>query len=233
MEENKLGKFTIQYLNSNEYHTIKREIWGQDCYYFETKKDNPYIIDIGSHIGISILYFKHIYPNSKILGFEPNPNTFKILEDNVYINNLKEVSLINKAIWKEKGTKKLYIDNSNYNWESNSSFLEHSWSGKENTKPILVKTTTLDDYLTNTYVDCLKIDTEGSELSILKSIRKYIYNINNIFIEYHPTKGNKIKDITDVLGKNFSITYYNEGKEIKKPSDKDLITIKAALTIQR
>ena len=33
-------------------------------------------------IGLSIFYFKSIYPDSTILGFEPNPENFEILKKN-------------------------------------------------------------------------------------------------------------------------------------------------------
>ncbi|HET9857138.1 MAG TPA: FkbM family methyltransferase, partial [Chthoniobacterales bacterium] len=41
------------------------------------------ILDIGSNIGASILYFHRQFPDAKIFGFEPHPDTFRILEKNV------------------------------------------------------------------------------------------------------------------------------------------------------
>ena len=49
------------------------KIWGNEEYYFETSNPSPYILDLGSNIGISITYFKSLHPNARIIAFEPNP----------------------------------------------------------------------------------------------------------------------------------------------------------------
>src|SRR6266436_3162621 len=41
------------------------------------------ILDIGSNIGASIIYFQHQFPDAEIFGFEPHPDTFRILQKNV------------------------------------------------------------------------------------------------------------------------------------------------------
>lgn len=225
MESTKLGKFEVVYPNQREFHSIKREIWGQDCYYFETDNPKPFIIDIGAHIGISVLYFKALYPNSNIIAFEPNPKNLDYLNENILINGLDDTSVIPKAIWKENGVKKLYIDSTDNDWNSNSSFLEGSWNGKENTESISVETTRLDEFIENRCVDCLKLDVEGSEISILKSIKKYFNNIENIFIEYHPTSTNRIKDLENLLKGSFNLEFYDEGSLLKKPADNKLLTV--------
>jgi len=217
MESTKLGKYTLLYPNKKEYHILKREIWNQDIYYFDTDKDCPLIVDIGSHIGISVIYFKALYPNSHILAFEPNPLSFEILEENVNSNGLDNIQLINKAISSDNSIKDFYIDNSNNQWYSNSSFLKNSWSGKESTKNIKVECTRLDDYVKDiNKIDMLKIDTEGSEYEILNSHKQILSKVNNISVEYHPVKGSKIEKILTLLKQHFDIKILYEGEEIKK-----------------
>lgn len=41
------------------------------------------ILDIGSNLGASILFFHRRFPTARIYGFEPHPETFRILEANV------------------------------------------------------------------------------------------------------------------------------------------------------
>ncbi|MBP6976477.1 FkbM family methyltransferase [Candidatus Dojkabacteria bacterium] len=227
MESTKLGKYTILYPNKKEYHTLKREIWNQEIYYFETDTNCPYIVDIGSHIGISILYFKALYPNCKILAFEPNPISFGILKENVFNNGLEDIQLINKAISSDSSLKDFYIDNSKQNWESNSSFLKNSWSGKESTKSIKVECTRLDEYIKDIEnIDMLKIDTEGSEYEILNSHKNNLNKVKNISVEYHPVKNSKIEKILIVLREYFDIKIFFEGEEIKNMVNDKLLTIK-------
>jgi FkbM family methyltransferase len=40
------------------------------------------VLDLGSHIGTSILYFRAVYPEARIIGIEPDPEAFKLLEQN-------------------------------------------------------------------------------------------------------------------------------------------------------
>ena len=225
MQETKLGKFSVVFPNSKEYHSIKREVWGSDIYHFETEKDSPLIVDIGSHIGISVLYFKAIYPNSKIFAFEPNPISFSILEENMSRNSLKDVTTVNKAIWTQNGKRAFYIDNTQKEWNSNSSFLEKSWTGKEHTKKVEVETTTLEKYIPDN-IDMLKIDTEGSELEILKANERILKKVSNISIEYHPVKGSNSEDILNILKRYFHIDIYFEGKLLKRTVKGKLLTIK-------
>lgn len=226
MNSTRLGRFNITFLNEKEYHTIKREIWGKEIYYFESTNISPFIIDIGAHIGISVLYFKQLYPNSHILAFEPNPISFDILKQNVEINRLDGVTLINSAVYSQNGISILYIDDSGQNWHSNSSLLKNSWTGKEKTKPIQIQSTRLDSYVKNIpIIDMLKIDTEGSEENILKSHKNILDSVENIVVEYHPTIGRKINKILEILKPYFDIQVFYEGQITKNVPNNKLLTI--------
>jgi FkbM family methyltransferase len=225
MQETKLGKYSVIYSNSTEYHSLKREIWGQDIYHFESDNEEPFIVDIGAHIGISILYFKSIYPKSRILAFEPNPVTFEILKQNIFNNGLEDITVVNKAVWIQNGKKEFYIDSSEDQWHSNSSFLEKSWSGKEETKKITVETTRLDEYIDGD-IDLLKMDTEGMEYPILNAHKKVLSKVKNIVLEYHPRRESKPIELVNLLDQYFEMDILSDGKILKKLINNKLLTIK-------
>ncbi len=226
MNATRLGSFDITFLNEKEYHTIKREIWGKEIYYFESTNISPFIIDIGAHIGISVLYFKQLYPNSHIFAFEPNPISFDILKQNIEINGLDGITLINSAVYSQNGISTLYIDDSGQNWHSNSSLLKNSWTGKEKTKPIQIQSTMLNSYVKNiSIIDMLKIDTEGSEENILKSHKNILGSVENIVVEYHPTMDKKINRILEILKPYFDIQIFYEGQITKNIPNNKLLTI--------
>lgn len=227
MESTKLGKYKILYTNRREYHTLKKEIWGENIYSFKSEKDSPLVIDIGGHIGISVLYFKSLYPNCKIVVFEPNPLSFEVLIENIQINGLKGVKPINMAISSQNGMSNFYIEKTNQGWYSNSSFLVNSWDGKQRTKLIEVECTRLDNYIDESdTIDMLKIDTEGSEFKILNSHIDILKKVENISVEYHPIKGSKIEKLLSILQPYFILEIYHEGKLLKKPLIGKLLTIK-------
>ena len=225
--QSNIGKYKVSYFNEQEFHLLKREIFTYDCYYFDSNNPKPLIIDVGSYIGLSILYFKNIYPNSKVIAFEPILESFEKLEENIFINNIQNIELHNSAILDSDGEKEMYLDSTDLKRFSVASFNKDAWNSEVPSKKITTKTEKLSKYLKQD-VDLLKLDVEGSEQGILKGVTEYFDNIRNIILEYHPTNNQSIDKIIDLLNKKYDITIFYEGKKIKNKIPKDkLLTIKA------
>lgn len=223
----RIKEYSVTYLCKKELVILEKEIFRDEIYNLDLKTDNPVIYDLGSHIGMSILYFKMKFPKSKIVAFEPNPNTFFILEENVENNKLENVYLNNFALGNKDLERELYIDCSDLNAFSTSSFTKDAWNGKQKTIPIIVESKKLSNYI-NEDIDLLKIDTEGEELNILKDLEesKKLELVKNIILEYHPKKVSQLKKILSILNKNnFSLSYVREGIPIQEPIE-ELILVK-------
>lgn len=211
----KINHFEVTYFNKEELDILKEEIFQKEIYHIKLDSNSPTILDVGSHIGLSILYFKLLYPNSKITAFEPNPNIFPLLEENIYLNNIKDVKLHNIALGKEFRQRELYIDASGGGAFSTSSFYKNAWNGKQKTLPIEVKVEKLSKYIDRN-IDLLKIDTEGAELEILEELeeRDKLRYIKNIALEFHPTNKNKYQKIKKLLSRNsFQLKENREDRE--------------------
>jgi len=181
-EHTKFKNYSIHYLDKKEYHVIKKEIFNQEVYSFEFDKNPVNIVDIGAHIGLSVIYFKEQFPNSRIIAFEPNPCNFELLEKNVFNNNLRNVECIQKAISSKKEEKHLYYNTSN---TSTSSFQRNAWNGMEKEQEkVLVECITLNDFV-NMDVDLLKMDIEGLEEEVILSSREALQCVSNIVFEFH------------------------------------------------
>ncbi len=223
----------VRYTNSQEYHTIKNEIFNTDAYYLELESDNPVIVDCGAHIGISMLYYKYHSPNSIIYAYEPNPISFQILQENIVINGLKNVEAINKAADLKDSTKELHIDN-NDGWYSTASYTSGTWKGTEKTVPVTIQTVDFRNEIeriikTHQNIDLLKIDIEGYELKILVHIQSNLNKVSNLIIEYHPSlkkQFSKIKHIVE--GKYSKVVYIQEGKDVKSPDLNQLCIIRCS-----
>jgi FkbM family methyltransferase len=225
--QTKLGKYKVKYFNQEEYHLLKKEIFTNNCYYFDSDTPNPYIIDVGAYIGLSVLYFKREYPNSKITAFEPNPFTLELLKENIFNNNIEDVDIHNSAIWINDCNKNIFVDNTGYERFSVASFLPKAWSSNVESSPIEVECEKLDPYLNNV-VDLLKLDIEGAEQKVLKSIQKYFIKIKNIIVEFHPTQNQDIDKFISILKPYYNISIDYEGRDVTKSYPKDkLLTIKA------
>jgi FkbM family methyltransferase len=154
------------------------DIFIDQQYFFKSDSPRPFIIDCGSNIGMSILYFKTLYPESAIIGFEPAPDNFRILTENIRQNRLKDVVLVNKAVGGEEGKMKFYGDDS-----LTASLVASRAAGQRVTEVDVVR---LSGYIDRP-VDFLKLDIEGAEPVVLEDLAKTskLQMIRQMTIEYH------------------------------------------------
>ena len=59
---------------------VLEEIFVQQVYDRPSLPEPAVIVDLGSNIGLSVLYFKLRYPDSRVFGYEADEQTFKRLE---------------------------------------------------------------------------------------------------------------------------------------------------------
>jgi len=205
----KIQGYEIGYTNKEEFHILKDEIFNKEIYNIDLnlkngeKNDTPLIFDLGAHIGLSILYFKIKYPNSKIVAFEPNSNIFPILQENVECNGLENVELHNIALGSKDEVRTFYIDNSGADAFSTGSFNKDAWNGEQKSTPISVKCEKLSKYISEE-IDILKMDIEGAETEVLKELIEAdkLKYIKNILIEYHPINNGNSRNIISLLNEN-------------------------------
>ncbi|MFA7627979.1 MAG: FkbM family methyltransferase [Candidatus Dojkabacteria bacterium] len=226
----KIGKYSVSYFNKIEFRNLKKEIFKEEIYNLDINKDKSEslnIIDVGAYIGLSILYFKSRYPNANITAFEPNPNVFPLLEENIEYNNIKNVKLHNIAIGKESGKRELYVESSGFAAFSTASFRKDAWNGKQKSRPIVVKTEPLSKYI-DKKVDLLKIDTEGTEYEIIKELDDSgsFSKIENLLVEYHPSKNSKLQNLEKILKRNgYEVSYKQDGKELEEATEELILIV--------
>lgn len=145
-----------------------------DKIYQQQLPARPYIIDCGANIGLSVIFLKRLCPAAEIVAFEPDEKNFELLSKNVASFGYQHVSLRKEAVWIENTT--LHFSNEG----SMSSKIESS----ENANTYEVKAIRLKD-LIDRKVDFLKIDIEGAEYKVLCDLEDALFNVNNLFVEYH------------------------------------------------
>jgi FkbM family methyltransferase len=173
--EIKLFKKEFKYHNGLAFYDTYNEVFGSEIYEFKTENNKPIIIDCGSNMGISVLYFSKKYPNAEIVAFEPDESVLPFLEKNIYSQGIKNVELHKKAVWIEETELIFYTDNG----LGGRIGMEY-----KNQVPKVVKAIRLRNLL-NKPIDMLKMDIEGSEYTVLKDCENQLHHINHIFVEYH------------------------------------------------
>jgi len=157
------------------------EIFLREQYRFESGKRRPVVLDVGSNIGLSILYFKSLFPDARITGFEPDPQAFPILEANVRANQLADVVLLNRAVYDGRRSIDLYGSS-----QSVGSPQTSTRSGRVDGVGTPVPATTLSEHVTEA-VDFVKLDVEGAELVVVQELERSgkLALVDRIAIEYH------------------------------------------------
>ncbi|KKP68378.1 MAG: hypothetical protein UR66_C0006G0079 [Candidatus Moranbacteria bacterium GW2011_GWE1_35_17] len=183
-----------------------KEIFSDEIYKFQSGTESPVIYDCGANVGTSVLYFKKLFPKSKIKAFEADEKIYKILKENV--GDLNDVELIHKAVW-------VNDENLTFNSEgADGGSLVGNFNDKQTVKALRLK-----DLLENEEViDFLKMDIEGAESEVIRDCANSLKNVKNIFVEYHSFKNQKqdLDEILIVLRKN-GFRYFLE--TINKPTN--------------
>jgi FkbM family methyltransferase len=123
------------------------------------------------------LYFKRLFPDCRIIAYEPDPDIFQLLSENVKNSNLQNVELRQAGVWVEDTDLVFYSEGS----LACSSMVDFISAG--NTKKIRAER--LRPVLQRHKIDFLKIDIEGAENRVLFDIESELENISHLFFEYH------------------------------------------------
>ena len=143
------------------------------------------VVDIGSYTGIYALVASKSSKKLRVIAFEPNPDLFAALQQNIKINSVKNCATVPFALDSEPGQAYLYLNHDVHT--SVGSLLQTSSAGKK----MLVNKTTLDIYCENEKIkniDLMKIDAEGYEINILQGSKHIIGNSIPIILMESLTK---------------------------------------------
>jgi len=143
----------------------------------------PVLIDLGGNIGLWSLEFKRVYPDSEIHILEPSSAAFKKLAANT--KHQRNITIHNLAVDVENGSRLLHSDQPG---SGMASFYERNLNhfGIEIKNTESVECTKIDDFIQQNGIspNCLKIDIEGHELSILRSVTSIGQKFRVILFEF-------------------------------------------------
>jgi FkbM family methyltransferase len=175
----KFGDFQLEVPDTMSFLWQHKEIFADDFYYFETTRPQPVIYDCGANVGMSVLYFKKLYPDARVLAFEAEPEIAALLAKNLKANAVTGVEIIDKAVW-------INEDGIWFGSESADSSSIYSTAEKKKISSVRLK-----DFLSKeNHIDFLKIDIEGAEKEVLADCRDSLGNVQNLFVEFHSYIGN-------------------------------------------
>jgi FkbM family methyltransferase len=181
-----LGSTTLfgkpfEFVDAPSFLSARREIVDRLVYEFACAGDNPRIVDVGANVGVSVAWFKHRYPGARITAFEADPVIFRTLARNASFQEWTGVELINRAVWRERGSVLFHRE------DGDAGTLVTSATGGR--RPVEVEAVTLGGVLRGECTDFLKLDVEGAEADILEECAGALGGVRSIFVEYHSFAG--------------------------------------------
>jgi len=200
----------------------EREINGYLQYY--QPKPGHVIVNAGAYHGYFAIYLSHqVGPKGHIICFEPEQNNYNLLQKNIKINNLKNITLIKKGLWHSLANLPIITRG------SGSTLIESVTNGQT------VTVNSLDNELTSrgiTRVNAITMDIEGSEIQALKGCEQTTLNNPDIkfaIASYHKVNGQQTSKSLEPIFKNIGLqtitsfprhlTTYAQQQPFHRPSE--------------
>ncbi|MCE0522914.1 MAG: FkbM family methyltransferase [Methylacidiphilales bacterium] len=160
----------------------------------QTKTADPFVFaDIGANIGIFTITAAAENPGIKVFAFEPNPLSYRLLQDNVELNGLKNVTPVNAAVGAKAGKVSLDISSPHAGF--------HSVYGR-GSRRIEVPVLALDDFFSAQAraPRLYKADVEGYEPLVLRGMETLLRNGPlQIILEFNPEHLNRGEEAPKVF----------------------------------
>jgi len=142
------------------------------------------ILDIGAGIGEYTLYAALMRPDSQVFSFEPYPQSFVLMRENLLLNKVPNARAFEKAIGAASGELVLDLTGGEpLQFQSSMARESHIEKG------LFVNALSLADafaMLEMDSCDLLKLDCEGAEYAILfNTLRPVLGVVKRIVMEYH------------------------------------------------
>lgn len=198
----------IKVVDALTFLSSYKEIFENEIYKFNTANKDITIIDCGANIGLSTIYLKMRFPNAHIVAYEPDPNIYAALKNNITAFRYKNITCLNEAVSNQDSTLNFWSEGGH-----SGMIVRHT--DEKKTTP--VKAIRLKSFLSNyKHITFLKIDIEGEEINVIPDIKDELKKIDYLFLEYHSFI-NKTQELSELLS---FITEAGLRYHIKEATDK-------------
>ncbi len=183
----RLVGFRVSYASVEMLRYVFREIFVDRLYAVETDKACLRIIDAGANIGLAMLFFKLVAPDSRVTCFEPDPRNCAIIADNVRANGLRDVDIRQAALTDTDGFVTMHANAALTGDTAQSlsrTFRERLADSPTAIRSYEVRALSLRPFLDDP-VDVLKLDVEGAEGRVIASLGERLADVGCVLMEFH------------------------------------------------
>ena len=161
-------------------------------------QDGDMVLDIGANCGAFALFQAKNFPGISVVAFEPDPENYDYLLENIKSNDFSEcIKTEKKAVVGKKTSD--YVSLSLHPDQSGShSIMDTGWSDEADvTKvPVVEFNEVLEKYSSKKDIAFVKMDCEGAEHDILMNTKpELLLKIRFLSLEYHKLPGHPLEDL--------------------------------------
>jgi FkbM family methyltransferase len=173
-----IGFLPINMLSQEERFLLDLDLQGQTVY------------DIGGWEGVITLFFaRAVGVTGKVITFEPNPNNFTRISENLLLNQMQNVCVLPVALGEKKSKTSLIVVENASGRGSIHNEIKHRMSESKHAVTVEVDIDSLDNQVALRALPApnfVKIDVEGLELDVLNGMTSTIQEHKpKLFIEVH------------------------------------------------
>lgn len=153
--------------------------------FLERVRAGTTVVDGGAHIGFySLMAASRTGPGGRVFAFEADPYNFRALSANISLNNLLNVTPIDKALADRAGLLSFFTSSGTIA----GSLVDKSYIGRTNA--VSVRATTIDDEVPRCEAEDLvmKLDVEGAEERVLRGAERTLRacQTGRVLVEHNP-----------------------------------------------
>jgi FkbM family methyltransferase len=153
---------------------LKGNTWEEELFndYFKPYiKEDTTILDCGAYVGSHTILMKKLNRNNDIFVFEMMPEHYKIIQDNIKLNNFDNILTFNFALGEK--IDRIKLPNINYNKNNNYGGIGFHSDKDNNIDMTLINLDYIIPFIRKP-VSFMKVDVEGNELNLLRGAKELI-----------------------------------------------------------
>jgi FkbM family methyltransferase len=137
------------------------------------------ILDIGANIGYyTLLFSQQVGSSGLVFAFEPDPQSFQLLQKNIFVNNIKNTSIFQLAVADEEKDQTLYRDRFN---NLDHRIVKPDWESEA----VRIRSICLDSFYSQCsprLPDFIKMDIQGAEGYALEGMKNLLAQSGNLIL---------------------------------------------------
>ena len=184
------------------------------------------VLIVGTHIGsLAIPLSKHC---KEMTAIEANPNTFKLLEINLKLNNNENITPHNIFANDSHEKVEFLLNTVNSGGSKRKPKKSNFLYEYDNPEIIELESHRLDDFLPNHDYDLVLLDIEGSEYFAMKGMKEILSNCKTLVVEFLP---HHLRNVADIDVDTFISVIPGQFTKFQLPDNNQEYTISEIKTV--